>query len=86
MPYMHDSRFFSVREVLEHYNATIDTVPNFDPLMLKRNNFPPMTDAELDDLEAFLSTLTDQEFLFDPNLSNPFSPPVPLVERSVQKR
>lgn len=86
-PYMHDGRFFTVRSVLEHYNQTFPTdIPNLDPLMLKRNNFPPMTDAELDTLEFFLQTLTDEDFLFNPELSNPFAPTVPLVERSAQKR
>ena len=85
-PYMHDGRFFTVRQVLEHYNQTFDSIPSFDPLMLKRNNFSPMTEAELDDLEFFLQTLTDDEFLTNPDLSNPFQATVPLVVRKSQKR
>ncbi len=85
-PYMHDARFFTIREVLEHYNQTFPDIPSFDPLILKKNDYPPMSAADLDTLEFFLHTLTDEDFLFNPDLSNPFETTVPLVERHAQKQ
>lgn len=80
-PYMHDGRFMSIREVLDHYNRgfrhgmhdSLPPDPQVDALINKRLNFPPMTAAELDTLEAFLETLTDWDFLTNPALSDPFA-------------
>ncbi len=88
-PYMHDGRFMTIREVLDHYNRgfrhgmpdSLPRDPQVDFLINKRLNFPPMTSAELDTLEIFLETLTDWDFLTNPDLSNPFLSTTPVAKR-----
>ena len=81
--YMHDSRFSSLRQVIEHYNLGFHNSPLVDPLIRARipnpdPNIPPsqrrrlMRDGEIDTLIIFLETLTDPDFLFNPELSNPY--------------
>ena len=61
-PYMHDGRFKSLTEVVKHYNT------------LSRNKLLPkelaepmnLSDNDRVDLVAFLKTLTDNNFLFNP--------------------
>ncbi len=86
-PYMHDGRFFSIDEVLAHYNHgflhgrdVTDLDPNVDPLINKRAQRPAMTSEDIEDLKAFLETLTDQDFLTDPALSNPFEGAAPVAK------
>jgi cytochrome c peroxidase len=72
--FMHDGRFKSLREVVDHYDSGIEPHPNLDGL-LKRGARPvrlDMTDAEKDALIAFLNTLTDNGLLTDPKFSDPF--------------
>ena len=83
-PYMHDGRFATLREVIEHYNAEVQAHPFLDMTLLDRRLAVTggpvrpvrldLTDAEIDALVAFLHTLTDDAFLTDPRLSDPFSP------------
>lgn len=61
-PYMHDGSLASLAEVLSHYNAGGSSHANQDPLIRPLGLSP----AELEDLEAFLLTLTDEGFLTDP--------------------
>ncbi|MCI0452609.1 MAG: cytochrome-c peroxidase [Candidatus Latescibacteria bacterium] len=79
-PYMHDGRFFTIRDVLNHYNHGFHDGPNVDPLIRKRLLRPAMTSAELDTLEAFLETLTDWDFLTNPDLSDPFATTAPVAK------
>ncbi len=71
-PYMHDGRFFTLEQVIEHYNqggypsATID--PNMKAAGIGRNWSLRQKEALL----AFLRTLTDPSFTQDTSLSNPF--------------
>lgn len=67
-PYMHDGRFGSLESVLNHYSNGIQDSPTLDPL-LKQNGIPgiPLTDAEKQAIIAFLNTLTDGEFISNPN-------------------
>lgn len=74
-PYMHDGRFSSLEEVVEHYNSQIVahvSVPN----NLKENDGSPRrmnyTDEQKAALVAFLKTLTDHDFLNDEKFSDPF--------------
>ena len=59
-PYMHQGQVATLRDVLHHY-STFDDV--FDPLA---NHFEQvlqplhLTDQEIDELVAFLETLTDE--------------------------
>lgn len=59
-PYMHDGRYRKLREVINHY-----TSPAAAELGIV------LTSNEKVDLIAFLLTLTDKEFLFDPDFSFP---------------
>ncbi|MCH7945184.1 MAG: c-type cytochrome [Armatimonadetes bacterium] len=74
--FMHDGRFSSLREVVEHYSTGI--VPNSKLVFLRggrgRALRPNLTDEEIGALVAFLETLTDEAFLSDPKFSDPFRP------------
>ncbi len=69
-PYMHDGRFETLEEVLDHYATGVNFSPTLDPL-IRLNGFQ-LTQDERADLVAFLRTLTDEEFLSNPDFSNPF--------------
>ena len=74
-PYMHDGRFKTLEQVVEHYNSGIQLHPNLDD-NLKDNKGEPkrmnMTNVEKSALIAFLKTLTDNTYATDPKYSNPF--------------
>jgi cytochrome c peroxidase len=72
-PYMHDGRFATIDEVLDHYNGGFHSSPNLDPLISARRTRPVMRPGQLDTLKVFLETFTDDEFLDNPAFSNPFS-------------
>jgi cytochrome c peroxidase len=61
---MHDGRFATLEEVVEHYSSGIQRSPNLDPLL---GVFPPpgleFTEQEKADLVSFLKALTDSVFL-----------------------
>jgi cytochrome c peroxidase len=77
-PYMHDGRFATLREVIDHYDHGIQDSPNLDLFLRDLNSGAPMrlnlTEEDKQALEAFLRTLTDDEFLTDPKFSDPFAP------------
>ena len=72
---MHDGRFESIRDVIDHYSQNIEDDPNLNRF-LKNENEEPLkpnyTSTEKDALIAFLKTLTDETFLKAPQFSNPF--------------
>lgn len=73
-PYMHDGRFDTLEEVIDHYSNGIVANPNLDN-QLENNNQPirpNFSENEKADLIAFLHTLTDEAFLTDPKYSDPF--------------
>jgi len=61
-PYMFDGQFASLKEVLEHYNSGAKNHPNKSPEIVPLN----LSAAELADLEVFLQSLSDYEFISDP--------------------
>ena len=67
-PYMHDGRFEQLSEVLNHYVKGIHKSATLSPLL---EEGLPLTHEEQIDLIAFLLTLTDKEFLFNPQFSFP---------------
>lgn len=80
-PYMHDGRFATLEEVLEHYNEGIKVSSTLSPLILEASNLDAapgdrvslhLTALETAALIAFLHTLTDETFVTDPRFSNPF--------------
>lgn len=63
-PYMHDGRFKTLEEVINHYSEGLKRSVTIDPLMKKVDeggaNLTPKDKA---DLKAFLLTLSDTEFI-----------------------
>lgn len=74
-PYMHDGRFATLEEVVEHYNSGIQNSPTLDN-RLRNNNGQPvrlnLTNAEKAALVAFMETLTDETLANEEKYSNPF--------------
>ena len=76
-PYMHDGRFGTLAQVLDHYNDHIVlNSPNLDPLILNGTNTLgnprlQLTALEKDQIVAFLQTLTDTTFTHDRRYSKP---------------
>ena len=74
-PYMHDGRYKTLGDVLDHYSHGIQNSPNLDTV-LKDNTGKGMTmnisDIDKQALIAFLNTFTDYEMITDPKFSNPF--------------
>jgi cytochrome c peroxidase len=62
-PYMHDGRFSSLEEVIEHYNSGGNYSLTIDPLMKKLGIGLQLTNQEKQDLIAFLKTLSDENFI-----------------------
>ncbi len=77
-PYMHDGRFKTLEEVVDHYSEGIQAHPNLDPLLrdkddpskAKKLNF---TASEKEALVAFLKTLSDQKIRTAEKYSDPFN-------------
>ncbi|MEL6534212.1 MAG: cytochrome c peroxidase, partial [Bacteroidota bacterium] len=80
-PYMHDGRFQTLEEVLDHYNEHIQYSETLDILITEASNnverIPGevklgLTEEEKTAILAFLETLTDEQFLSNPAFSDPF--------------
>lgn len=67
-PYMHDGRFSSLIEVINHYNDGIKKSKTLSKELKKPLN---LSDKERTELVSFLKTLTDKEFLFNKKFSYP---------------
>lgn len=67
-PYMHDGRFKSLREVMDHYSSGI---VKHKTLSKQLHSPITITSNEKVDLIAFLLTLTDRYFLFNKEFSYP---------------
>jgi hypothetical protein len=62
-PYMHDGRFSSLEEVLDHYSEGVQRTETLDPNLAKHpNGGLHLTKDEKKDLISFLKTLTDTRF------------------------
>lgn len=68
-PYMHDGRFATLEEVLEHYNTGGHPSYNKDVLIEPQG----LNDEQIQDIINFLHMLTDEELLNNPEFSNPFN-------------
>ncbi|AQS37750.1 cytochrome c peroxidase [Shewanella psychrophila] len=74
-PYMHDARFSSLEETIEHYSSGIKPHPTLQALLRNQVGNPVQYNfsaEEQADLVAFLHTLTDESFLNDEKFSDPF--------------
>lgn len=75
--FMHDGRFSTLAQVIEHYNSGMQAGPALDARLQTPQGTPRrmnMTSQEKADLEAFLQTLTDTAFVNDAKFSTPFKP------------
>lgn len=71
-PYMHDGRFKTLEEVVEHYNNGIKVTSTVNGALQATSVTGLRLNAtEKADLIAFLKSLTDREFLTHPKFSNP---------------
>lgn len=77
-PYMHDGRFKTIRQVLRHYTSGISQTDSVSPEL---KNGVHLTADEQTDLLAFLQTLSDRSFLFDPKHTFPAS----LLQKTANK-
>lgn len=74
-PYMHDGRFATLEDVMEHYSTGIEDNPNLD---FRLRNFDGsakrlnISEADKKAIVAFLNTLTDYQMIADPKFSSPF--------------
>lgn len=75
-PYMHDGRFKTLEQVIDHYSKNVKAHPNLHPRLAGRGDRGPrlmnLTSQQKSALVAFLKTLTDHEFIKDPRFSDPF--------------
>ncbi len=71
-PYMHDGRFETLEEVINHYSEGLVNSPTIDPLMKSVNKGGvQLTENEKTDLKAFLLSLSDDEFINNPSFQKP---------------
>lgn len=74
LPYMHDGRFKTLEEVVEHYNSGLKNSATLDPTL----RFPfnsgglMLSNTDKAHLVNFLKTLTDDNLLTNAEYSNPF--------------
>ena len=72
-PYMHDGRFTTLDQVINHYSDDLRHSPNVSPGMTKIDSGGTHLDADHKRyLLAFLNSLTDTSYLHNSNFSNPF--------------
>ena len=72
-PYMHDGRFKTLEEVINHYNDGIMESSTVDPAILyTKQTGLLLTEEDKKDLIHFLQTLTDNKFLNNPEYKSPF--------------
>jgi cytochrome c peroxidase len=74
-PYMHDGRFNTLEEVVEHYNSGIENHPTLSPALKDPAGNPVrlnLSDSQKQALVAFLKTLTDDSIASEEKWSNPF--------------
>ncbi len=76
-PYMHDGRFATLEDVVNHYNTGIKKSPNLDNVFKSWDTGEAvklgLTDEERSALIAFLHTLTDEGYMTDQRFSDPFT-------------
>lgn len=75
-PYMHDGRFETLADVVDHYSNGVQSHPNLHSNLRVNGTGAPIqfnfSQSDKDALVAFLNTLTDNQFVTDPRWQNPF--------------
>jgi cytochrome c peroxidase len=75
-PYMHDGRFKTLKEVVDHYSDHVLASASLSSVFRGESNeingkTLKLTENEKNDLVAFLNMLTDPTFITDPRFSDP---------------
>jgi cytochrome c peroxidase len=70
-PYMHDGRFKTLDEVMDHYASGGHLADNISPFIPQIKDIK-MTDTQKKEIIAFMKTFSDTSFMNNPNLQNPF--------------
>jgi cytochrome c peroxidase len=73
-PYMHDGRFQTLEEVIEHYNSGGHPSPTISPFMKFTQGGLQLTAEKKAQLLAFLNALTDMDFVTNPEFQDPGAP------------
>ena len=76
--FMHDGRFATLEQVVEHYDHGVKNGPALDNRLKGPNGQPRVLNLSAADkaaLVAFMKTLTDTSFLGSPRFTDPFTPP-----------
>jgi cytochrome c peroxidase len=74
-PYMHDGRFETLEEVIDHYSEGIDQSENLDVRLREVDGAAKqfhISAAERQAIVAFMNSMTDLTMIHDPKFSNPF--------------
>lgn len=74
-PYMHDGRFNTLEEVIEHYSTGVKNSATLSPPLRQPDGQVRLLNLNANQkaaLVAFLKTLTDNNLAVDPKYSNPF--------------
>lgn len=85
-PYMHDGRFATLEEVVEHYNSGVQNHSNLNNSLKDENGNPQrlnLTTQQKTDLVNFLKTLTDDSLAVDARFSDPFIRDICLESLSI---
>jgi len=70
-PYMHDGRFATLEEVIDHYNSGGVGSSTIDPFMKYTTGGLTLSPSMKADLIAFMHTLTDTAFIQNPAFQDP---------------
>lgn len=72
---MHDGRFSTLEQVVEHYNSGVKDGPGLDRRLKGEDGQPlrpNLSEADKQALVAFLRTLDDPVLAADPRFASPF--------------
>ena len=69
-PYMHNARFSTLEQVLQHYAHGVLDSPTLDPLLKRSGLGIPMSEDEQAAIITFLKTLSDKKFVADTRFMN----------------
>ena len=71
-PFMHDGRFETIEEVINHYSEGLQDSPTIDPLMKKvEQGGVQLSETDKENLKQFLLSLSDFEFITNPQYAHP---------------
>jgi cytochrome c peroxidase len=71
---MHDGRFSTLEEVLDHYSHNLKNSPNLDPnlrVAYQSEGGLNLSNQDKQDIISFLHTLTDSSFISNPAYQPP---------------